>query len=108
VTAVNDILYEAHGHDLDVIAHVFYHDDAEELVAAGVDGFAHLVRDREMDDALVAAIVENDVFVMPNIGISERVSFGPDRRQGLQQVYYTVVESGRFVTLESWEDRFAS
>ena len=66
------IIDEAHGHGLDVIAHVFYHDDAEELVAAGVDGFAHLVRDREMDDALVAAIVENDVFVMPNIGISER------------------------------------
>ncbi len=43
-----------------------------------------------------------------DIGISERVSFGPDRRQGLQQVYYTVVESGRFVTLKSWEDRFAS
>ena len=66
------IIDEAHGHGLDVIAHVFYHDDAEELVAAGVDGFAHLVRDREMDDSLVAAIVENDVFVMPNIGISER------------------------------------
>ena len=66
------IIDEAHQHGLDVIAHVFYHDDAEELVAAGVDGFAHLVRDREMDDALVAAIVEQDVFVMPNIGISER------------------------------------
>ena len=66
------IIDEAHGHGLDVIAHVFYHDDAVELVAAGVDGFAHLVRDREMDDALVAAIVDGDVFVMPNIGISER------------------------------------
>ena len=66
------IIDEAHRHGLDAIAHVFYHDDAEELVAAGVDGFAHLVRDREMDDALVAAIVEHDVFVMPNIGISER------------------------------------
>ena len=66
------IIDEAHGHGLDVIAHVFYHDDAEELLAAGVDGFAHLVRDREMDDTLVEAIVEQDVFVMPNIGISER------------------------------------
>ncbi len=66
------IIDEAHGHGLNVIAHVFYHDDAEDLVAAGVDGFAHLVRDREMDDALVADIVENEVFVMPNIGISER------------------------------------
>ena len=66
------IIDEAHRHGLDVIAHVFYHADAEDLVEAGVDGFAHLVRDREMDDALVAAIVEHDVFVMPNLGISER------------------------------------
>ena len=66
------IIDEAHRLGLAVIAHVFYHRDAEELVAAGVDGFAHLVRDREMDEALVAAIVERDVFVMPNLGISER------------------------------------
>jgi len=66
------IIDEAHHHGLDVIAHVFYHEDAEDLVEAGVDGFAHLVRDREMDDALVAAIVDQDVFVMPNLGISER------------------------------------
>ncbi len=66
------IIDEAHRQGLDVIAHVFYHEDAEDLVAARVDGFAHLVRDREMDDALVTAIVEHDVFVMPNLGISER------------------------------------
>ena len=54
--------------------------------------------------------LEDVIFTIRNfdIGISERVSFGPDQRQGLQQVYYTVVESGRFVTLKSWEDRFAS
>ncbi len=56
------IIEAAHQQGLDVIAHVFYHEDAEDLAAAGVDGFAHLVRDREMDDALVAAIVEQDVF----------------------------------------------
>ena len=66
------IIEEAHARDLKVIAHVFYLDDARELVEAGADGFAHLVRDAEMDDALVAAIVENGVFVMPNLGISER------------------------------------
>jgi len=54
--------------------------------------------------------LEDAIFTISNfdLGISERVSFGPARRQGLQQVYYTVVESGRFVTLENWEDRFAS
>ena len=48
-------------------------------MAAGVDGFAH--RDREMDDALVAAIVERGVFVMPNIGISERGRHTEPRRR---------------------------
>ena len=38
-----------------------------------------------------------------DLGIGERVSFGPDRRQGLQTVYYTVVQDGRFVTLDDWE-----
>jgi imidazolonepropionase-like amidohydrolase len=66
------IIEAAHAHDLQVIAHIFYAEDARELVAAGVDGFAHLARDVEMDDELVAAIVEHDVFVMPNLAVSER------------------------------------
>ena len=66
------IIEEAHAHDLRVIAHIFFAEDARELVDAGVDGFAHLARDVEMDDALVAAIVEHGVFVMPNLAISER------------------------------------
>jgi len=46
---------------------VFYYNDAAELVAAGIDALAHLVRDREMDDALVASIVRHNVYVMPNL-----------------------------------------
>ena len=42
---------EGHKHGLKVSAHIFYHDDAMELAAAGIDSFAHLVRDREMSDA---------------------------------------------------------
>ena len=42
-----------------------------------------------------------------DLGIGEQVSFGPDRRQGLQRVYYTMVEEGRFVTLDDWGGRFA-
>jgi imidazolonepropionase-like amidohydrolase len=61
------IIDEGHKHGLKVNAHVFYHTDAVDLVAAGVDGFAHLVRDQEMDDALITAIVEKGVYVMPNL-----------------------------------------
>lgn len=61
------IIDEAHARKLRVIAHVFYHADAVDLVDAGVDAFAHLVRDTVMDDALVAAIVKKNVFVMGNL-----------------------------------------
>jgi imidazolonepropionase-like amidohydrolase len=61
------IIDEGHKHKLQVNAHVFYHTDAVELVDAGIDGLAHLVRDKEMDDALIASIVRHNVYVMPNL-----------------------------------------
>lgn len=67
------IIDEGHKRGLKVNAHVFYHQDASDLVNAGIDGFAHLVRDKEMDAALVAAIVQRGVYVMPNI--SERATY---------------------------------
>jgi imidazolonepropionase-like amidohydrolase len=61
------IIDEGHRHRLLVNAHVFYHTDAVDLVDAGIDGFAHLVRDKEMDDALITSIVRRNVYVMPNL-----------------------------------------
>jgi len=61
------IIQEGHKHGLKVNAHVFYHSDAVDLVDAGIDGLAHLVRDKEMDDGLVASIVRHNVYVMPNL-----------------------------------------
>ena len=63
---------EGHRHKLRVSAHVFYHADAVELADAGIDSFAHLVRDRVMDDALIASVVKRNVYVMPNLGGAER------------------------------------
>ncbi len=53
--------------------------------------------------------LENAVFSIRDfdLGIGERVSFGPGRRQGLQRVYYTIVDKGRFITLDNWEERFS-
>ncbi len=53
--------------------------------------------------------LESAVFTVDDfdLGIDERVSFSATRRQGLQRVYYTVVEADRFVTLNDWEDRFS-
>ena len=76
------IIDEGHKHGLKVNAHVFYHADAVDLVDAGIDGFAHLVRDVVMDDALVAAIVKRGVYVMGNLS-SPRKSTYPSLPQWL-------------------------
>ncbi len=65
------IIDEAHQHGTRVVAHVFYLDDAKDLARAGVDAFAHLVRDRDIDDEFVNLVKINRVLVMPNIAINE-------------------------------------
>ena len=69
------IIAEAHTRKLRVIAHVFYHTDAVDLVDAGIDAFAHLVRDTVMDDALIAAIVKKNVVVMGNLSTPLKPTF---------------------------------
>jgi imidazolonepropionase-like amidohydrolase len=66
------VIDEGHKAGLKVAAHVFYHDDAVELAAAGINSFAHLVRDKEMSDALIASMLAHGVYSMPNIGAPER------------------------------------
>jgi imidazolonepropionase-like amidohydrolase len=66
------VIEEGHKLGLKVTAHVFYHDDAVELADAGINAFAHLVRDKEMSDALIASILAHEVYAMPNIGAPER------------------------------------
>src|SRR5215813_7246233 len=56
------IIDEGHKHGLQVNAHVFYYTDAVDLVNAGIDALVHLVRDKEMDDALVASVVKHNVY----------------------------------------------
>jgi imidazolonepropionase-like amidohydrolase len=66
------IIDEAHTHGIRVNAHVFYLADAKGLVAAGIDGFTHLARDKEMDDEVVQAIVKRRVVIMPTLQNTER------------------------------------
>ena len=65
------IIDEAHQHDLRVTAHIFYLEDAKGLLRAGVDAFAHGIRDQDVDDELmcfVALVKERgDVVLVPNM-----------------------------------------
>jgi imidazolonepropionase-like amidohydrolase len=56
------------------MVHVYYLADARDLVAAGADGFLHLVGDEEMDDALVGAMKAKHMFVTPNLSTKQQRS----------------------------------
>jgi imidazolonepropionase-like amidohydrolase len=53
------IIESAHRHHLRVVAHVFYLQDAKGLVADGVDGLAHSVRDKPTDQELLNAMKQH-------------------------------------------------
>lgn len=50
------IIDEAHRHHLRVMAHIVNLADVKDLLRAGVDGFAHMVRDQDVDDELLALL----------------------------------------------------
>jgi len=62
------IIDEAHKRGLRVTAHIFDLDDAKGLIRAGVDALAHGVRDRDVDDELVAMFKQRSSLVLtPNL-----------------------------------------
>ena len=62
------VIDEAHQRGARVTAHVFTLEDAKGLLRAGLDAFAHGVRDRDVDDELVALWQQRpDVVLVPNL-----------------------------------------
>ena len=50
------IIDEAHKRGLRVTAHIFTLEDAKGLLRAGLDAFAHGVRDKDVDDEFIAHV----------------------------------------------------
>jgi imidazolonepropionase-like amidohydrolase len=73
------IIDEAHKNGLRVTAHVFTLEDAKGLLRAGVDAFAHGVRDTDVDDELIGLWKERPrVVLVPNLparGVPEDLSW---------------------------------
>jgi imidazolonepropionase-like amidohydrolase len=88
------IIDEAHKHQLRVTAHLFTLDDAKGLMRAGIDAFAHGVRDRDVDDEFMAMVRKRPDFVLvpnlPDRGVKTdlswlRASLTPDEMQALEK-----------------------
>jgi imidazolonepropionase-like amidohydrolase len=62
------IVDEAHKNRLRVTAHIFNLEDAKGLIRAGIDAFAHGVRDKDIDDELVAMFRQRpNLILTPNL-----------------------------------------
>ena len=61
------IIDEAHKQHIRVFAHEFYLADAKGLLAAGVDGFAHSIRDQAVDNEVMQAMKARGVFLIPTL-----------------------------------------
>jgi len=68
------VIDEAHRQKLRVSAHIFSLEDAKGLLKAGIDSFAHGIRDRDMDDEAAALLKARPAFVlipnMPDRGVA--------------------------------------
>jgi imidazolonepropionase-like amidohydrolase len=62
------IIDEAHKRKLRVIVHTFTLEDAKGLIRAGVDAFAHGIRDKDIDDELMAMFKQRpNLILTPNL-----------------------------------------
>ncbi len=62
------IIDEAHEHGIPVTAHIFALEDAKGLLRAGVDAFAHGVRDTDVDEEIIDLFRDRPDFVLvPNL-----------------------------------------
>ena len=62
------VIDEAHKNKLRVTAHLFTLEDAKGLWKAGIDAFAHGVRDRDVDEEFMAMVKTRPAFVLvPNL-----------------------------------------
>lgn len=62
------VIDEAHRQQLRVTAHIFGLQDAKDLLSAGIDAFAHGVREQDIDDEFLAMVRERPhVVLVPNL-----------------------------------------
>jgi imidazolonepropionase-like amidohydrolase len=71
------IIDEAHTHGIRVMAHIAALEDAKDLLRAGVDGFGHVVRDKDVDGELLAMLRERpNVFFVETLWGERNAIYG--------------------------------
>jgi imidazolonepropionase-like amidohydrolase len=61
------VIEQAHQRGLRVAVHVYYLEDARDLLQAGADFVAHSIRDKDVDENLIRLLKERDVCLCPTL-----------------------------------------
>jgi len=89
------VIDEAHKNDLRVIAHIYTLEDAKATLRAGLDAFAHGVRDKDLDDEFMALVKQHPNLVlgpnMPDRGVVANIDW---LRPSLAPAEFATLEKG--------------
>jgi imidazolonepropionase-like amidohydrolase len=61
------VIDESHKKGMRTAVHLFYLEDAKSVLDAGADFIAHSIRDKDVDDAVIAMLKRRDVCVCPTL-----------------------------------------
>ncbi len=100
------VIDAAHANDLPLAAHLFYLDDAKDLLRSGADLVAHSVRDRAVDQELADLLIQNDVCYVPTL-MREASTFVYRERPGfMDDPFLTAdVDSAQVASVEDPENQ---
>ena len=82
------IIDEAHKKHLRAVAHVFYLEDAKELIREGIDGFGHMVRDQPVDQELLDMMKAKGVWMVSST-LSREMAYSLAIMPWLQDPFFT-------------------
>src|SRR6202795_1206981 len=98
------IIDEAHKQHIRVFAHEFYLSDAKALLAAGLDGFAHSIRDQPVDDEVIKTMKARGVFLIPTLVRDEVLFAYADNLKWLNDPFFLAgLDSGALTIIRSPE-----
>ncbi len=82
------IIDQADKHKLKAAAHLFYLADAKSLLDAGLDAMAHSVRDKEVDDELIAKLKRNNATAIATLTREQSVFVYADSPPWLDDPFF--------------------
>jgi imidazolonepropionase-like amidohydrolase len=82
------VIDEAHANGIRVAAHIYYLDDARQLIANGVDILAHGVRDTTVDPEFIKSIKGRGAWYIPTLDLDESFYIYAEHPEWLQEPFF--------------------